>query len=494
MQIRVHAPRSRPAAAASAAPRRRRATTSTRARTSRSRPAAGGRSCPPGIAIAIPSGYAGFVLPRSGLALHHGITCLNTPGLIDPLYRGELKVLLVNTDPSEPYTVQPRRPHRAARRAARRARWSGSRSTSSTPPSRDTFGFGSTGVDGEARPFRPFRFGVQAASPASAEGWREQARRIEALGYSTLFMPDHFVGTRRSRRWSRSRSRPRSPTTLRIGMLVLGNDYKHPAVVAKEAATLDVLSDGRLEFGLGAGWMTRRLRPRSVFPTTRPGVRIDRLAEAIEVVKGAWAPGPFDFSGEHYTIRDYDAVPEAGPAAAPADPPRWRWPQDARGSPGGSPTSSGINPNLRAGEISADVAREQLAKTSCCRRSSGSAKARGTGSTRSSSRSATSADRDHRRRTRVRRALAPLFDITADEALASSVVLVGHRRRDLRHARATARGVGCVVRRDRRRRVRRLRAGRRPPRRHLTKPPRSAAREDTTISCPGCCSRLPAST
>ncbi len=58
-----------------------------------------------GIAVAIPRGYAGFVQPRSGLALRHGITCLNTPGLIDSGYRDELKVLLVNTDPSEPYEV-----------------------------------------------------------------------------------------------------------------------------------------------------------------------------------------------------------------------------------------------------------------------------------------------------------------------------------------------------------------------------------------------------
>src|SRR4029077_11807003 len=69
-------------------------------------PAGGGRALvSTGLAVAIPSGFAGFVLPRSGLALEHGVTCLNTPGLIDPLYRGELKVLLVNTDPTERYTV-----------------------------------------------------------------------------------------------------------------------------------------------------------------------------------------------------------------------------------------------------------------------------------------------------------------------------------------------------------------------------------------------------
>ncbi|TMK66964.1 MAG: LLM class flavin-dependent oxidoreductase, partial [Actinobacteria bacterium] len=92
---------------------------------------------------------------------------------------------------------------------------------------------------------RKFRFGVQVSSAADAAGWRERAHKIEDLGYSTLFMPDHFIDS------------PFAPmvgitdaaaatTTLRVGTLVLGNDYKHPAVVAKEAATLDVLSEGRL--------------------------------------------------------------------------------------------------------------------------------------------------------------------------------------------------------------------------------------------------------
>ena len=69
-------------------------------------PGVAAASCRPGLAIAIPEGYAGFVLPRSGLALRHGITCLNTPGLIDAGYRDEVRVILVNTDPRELYTVQ----------------------------------------------------------------------------------------------------------------------------------------------------------------------------------------------------------------------------------------------------------------------------------------------------------------------------------------------------------------------------------------------------
>jgi dUTP pyrophosphatase len=108
--------------------------------------AGGGRALvPTGLAIAIPSGCAGFVLPRSGLALKSGVTCLNTPGLIDPLYRGELKVLLVNTDPSEAYVVE--RGDRIAQLVVQRVeqvQWQEVEQLDSTE--RDTFGFGSTGV------------------------------------------------------------------------------------------------------------------------------------------------------------------------------------------------------------------------------------------------------------------------------------------------------------------------------------------------------------
>jgi len=105
----------------------------------------GGRAIvPTGLAVAIPPGHAGFVLPRSGLALEHGVTCLNTPGLIDPLYRGELKVLLVNTDPDEAYTVH--RGDRIAQLVIQRideVTWREVDALDTT--SRDTYGFGSTG-------------------------------------------------------------------------------------------------------------------------------------------------------------------------------------------------------------------------------------------------------------------------------------------------------------------------------------------------------------
>ncbi|MGZ8753481.1 MAG: dUTP diphosphatase [Acidimicrobiia bacterium] len=108
-------------------------------------PAAGGRAVvPTGLAVAIPAGHGGFVLPRSGLAFTHGVTCLNTPGLVDPQYRGEVKVLLVNTDPTEPYTV--RRGDRIAQLVVQRVEsveWVEVETLDET--SRDTFGFGSTG-------------------------------------------------------------------------------------------------------------------------------------------------------------------------------------------------------------------------------------------------------------------------------------------------------------------------------------------------------------
>ena len=97
-----------------------------------------------GIAIAIPEGHAGLVLPRSGLALHHGVTCLNAPGLIDSLYRGELKVLLANTDPTEPFAVH--RGDRIAQLVIQKVEyveWDEVTELDST--SRDAFGFGSTG-------------------------------------------------------------------------------------------------------------------------------------------------------------------------------------------------------------------------------------------------------------------------------------------------------------------------------------------------------------
>jgi probable F420-dependent oxidoreductase len=268
---------------------------------------------------------------------------------------------------------------------------------------------------------KPFRFSVQAASPESAEAWREQARRIEGLGYSSLVMPDHYVGTPLAVMPALAFA-AEATTTLRIGMLVLGNDYKHPAVTAKEAATLDVLSGGRLEFGLGAGWMRADYDALGL-PYDSAGVRIDRLAEAIDVIKGAWAPGPFSFAGEHYEIRDYDAVPK--PIQQPHPP-------ILLGGGGRKMLRLagrvadivGINPNLRAGEVTADAARDSredlvLEKIGWVREGAGDR----FDDIELQVRYQLTAITDDARG--LAEQLAPLFDITADEALASSVVLAG---------------------------------------------------------------------
>jgi probable F420-dependent oxidoreductase len=268
---------------------------------------------------------------------------------------------------------------------------------------------------------RPFRFGVQCAAARPAKEWAEYARRAEGLGYSTLFMPDHFVDTDFAPMVGLSFAAA-ATTTLRVGMLVLGNDYKHPAVTAKEAATLDVLSDGRLEFGLGAGWMTADYEALGL-QHDPPGTRIERLAEALDIVQQGWADGPFDFAGEHYTILGYDGKPK------PVQQPR---PPILVG--GGGPKVLrlagqvadivGINPILRAGEIGADAARDTL----------GDATARKVGYVREGA-----GDRFDDIELQVRyfiaavtddaiglaTSLAPMFGVTAEESLQSGAVLAG---------------------------------------------------------------------
>jgi probable F420-dependent oxidoreductase len=163
---------------------------------------------------------------------------------------------------------------------------------------------------------RKFRFGLQLVRAESGAQVVESASRAENLGYSTVYVPDHFV------------DHPLAPiptiaavaastTTLRVGSLVLGNDYKHPVVVAKEAATIDLLSNGRLELGIGAGWMTVDYEQAGI-PLDRPGVRIARLAESVAILKGLWGDGPFSFEGEHYTVTALDGDPK--PVQRPRPP------------------------------------------------------------------------------------------------------------------------------------------------------------------------------
>lgn len=146
---------------------------------------------------------------------------------------------------------------------------------------------------------RPFRFSVQASGASSRRAWHDTARRAEALGYSTLFLPDHLddqLGPLVALATAAAVT-----DTLRVGTLVLDNDYRHPVVLAKEAATLDLMAEGRLELGLGAGWMKSDYDVSGI-AYDPPGVRIDRLVEGLAVMKALWAQGTCDFAGRHYNV------------------------------------------------------------------------------------------------------------------------------------------------------------------------------------------------
>lgn len=160
----------------------------------------------------------------------------------------------------------------------------------------------------------PFRFGIQCRGPADADGWPALARKVEDLGWSTLTVADHLDDQLAP--IPAVMAAAAATTTLRVGTMVLANDYRHPVIVAKEAATLDVLSGGRFELGIGAGWMTSDYDAAGI-PLDRPGVRIDRLAEALTVMRGLWADGPFSFEGDHYRVRDLDGRPTPVTPAGP---------------------------------------------------------------------------------------------------------------------------------------------------------------------------------
>jgi probable F420-dependent oxidoreductase len=159
---------------------------------------------------------------------------------------------------------------------------------------------------------RPFRFGLVAYDgPADVQRWRELARRAEGLGYSTLLLGDHvvqFLPFGGSAPLLALADAAAATTTLRVGTAMLANDYRHPALVAREAATLDVLTNGRFELGIGAGWLRSDYETLGI-PYEPASTRVDRLAEAVRLIKLGWAGEPFDFAGEHYAIRDYRGLP-----------------------------------------------------------------------------------------------------------------------------------------------------------------------------------------
>ena len=153
---------------------------------------------------------------------------------------------------------------------------------------------------------RPFRFGVQEHRAPNANAWKEKARQVEALGYASLYLPDHF--TDQLGPIAALMAAADATTRLRVGSLVFDNDYRHPVVLAKEAATLDLLSDGRFDLGLGAGWMASDYEQAGI-PYDSPGTRISRMEEGLKIIKGLFAGEPFTFAGEHYQVAGIEGFP-----------------------------------------------------------------------------------------------------------------------------------------------------------------------------------------
>lgn len=154
---------------------------------------------------------------------------------------------------------------------------------------------------------RPFRFGMITDGAASREQWATLARKTEDLGYATFLLPDHFVTEFPP--IVALMAAANSTKTLRIGSLVFDNDFRHPALLAKEAAALDLLSGGRFEFGIGAGWHQTEYEQTGL-PFDRAGVRINRLEEALSVIKQFFTEETVTFAGNHYTVTDLKAFPK----------------------------------------------------------------------------------------------------------------------------------------------------------------------------------------
>jgi probable F420-dependent oxidoreductase len=154
---------------------------------------------------------------------------------------------------------------------------------------------------------RPFRFGAAADGATSRAAWGASARRAEELGYATFLVPDHYV-TDFPPTVALMAAADAAPT-IRIGSLVFDNDFRHPAQLAKEAATLDLLSEGRFELGIGAGWHQAEYDQVGL-PFASAGVRIERLTEALTILKQFFTRDSVTFAGAHYRVTGLTASPK----------------------------------------------------------------------------------------------------------------------------------------------------------------------------------------
>ena len=175
---------------------------------------------------------------------------------------------------------------------------------------------------------KPFRFGVQSYAPETAEQWRNQARRAEVLGFSTFTVADHVIGPGPA---LHATGHPvqtvaaipamvvaaEATDRINIGSRVLCTDYRNPVMLAKELATLDFFSGGRLEIGLGAGWLANEYDAIGLTFDTA-SVRLDRLEETIALLRASFADGELDMAGKHVHAVGFEAVPK--PVRRPSPP------------------------------------------------------------------------------------------------------------------------------------------------------------------------------
>ena len=290
---------------------------------------------------------------------------------------------------------------------------------------------------------RRFRFGCIARDTKSAKDFTELARRAEASGFSTLFVPDHFIDHQLAPTVALAHAAAVTDT-LRVGPLVLGNDYKHPVVLAREAATLDLLSDGRLELGIGAGWMTADYE-KAGMQLDRPGVRIARLAESITILKGLFADGAFSFTGEHYTVTELDGQPK--PVQQPHPP-------FIVG--GGGPKILalaakeaqivGINANLRSGDGTSPDAAHSLTSAATDAKLASLRAAAGERFDELEIQTLVGFVHVAADASAIVDAMATSFGVDREDARMAPVTLVGERSRARRPARSAARSLADVVR------------------------------------------------
>jgi probable F420-dependent oxidoreductase len=163
---------------------------------------------------------------------------------------------------------------------------------------------------------KPFRFGVVAAYAASHTAWVTTARRVEELGYATLLMPDRTnVGSLAP--LTALAVAAEATTSLRIGSYVFCNEYRHPVLLAREAATLDLLSEGRFELGLGAGVGPSEFQQMGM-PFANAGIRVGHLEEVLQITKQLFTEETVNFTGKYYTITEMKGYPR--PAQKPRLP------------------------------------------------------------------------------------------------------------------------------------------------------------------------------